>query len=118
MKRSLTKNEILRGKGSFKEVFSSAYVKTDGLKLFYKRTEPDLRMFAVSLTRKYGNAVERNRAKRQVREIYRKIKHRISKGYKLIFVLYPDDYSYLDREKQIMFALRKAGLLNSDTVYI
>ena len=64
----------------------------------------------VTLVRKYGNAVERNRAKRVVREAYRHLKPSLETGYDLIVVLYPHEDSYRNRAKQLSRLCEKAGL--------
>ncbi len=40
----------------------------------------------ISVGRKFGNAVRRNRAKRRVREFFRRNKHKIPRGYDFIFL--------------------------------
>jgi hypothetical protein len=42
-----------------------------------------------TLARKYGNAVERNRAKRLGREAYRHLRPRLRGGYDLVLLVYP-----------------------------
>lgn len=64
----------------------------------------------VTLVRKYGSAVERNRAKRVVREAYRHLKPSLETGYDLIVVLYPHEDSYHNRVKQLSRLCEKAGL--------
>jgi ribonuclease P protein component len=42
-----------------------------------------------TLARKYGNAVERNRAKRLGREAYRHLRPRLRGGFDLVLLVYP-----------------------------
>jgi ribonuclease P protein component len=44
----------------------------------------------ITFARKYGNAVERNRARRVHREAYRLMKGRLAAGYDLVLLMYPE----------------------------
>jgi ribonuclease P protein component len=68
----------------------------------------------VTLVRKYGNAVERNRAKRVVREAYRHLKGSLRQGYDMVVVLYPQEDTYHRRAHQLATLLEKAGLLRDE----
>jgi ribonuclease P protein component len=111
MRKSLTKLERLKSQSDLKKVFaSSKRASCGGAKLFYLPNPDNKRRFAVSLIRKFGNSVVRNRAKRQFREIYRLNKHRIADGWDLVFVLYPGNYEYKEREQQFASLIQRAGL--------
>jgi ribonuclease P protein component len=66
-----------------------------------------------TFSRGFGNAVERNRAKRLGREAYRNLKPRIRRGYDLILLAYPEDPApvFAGRMKQLEYLLTRAGLL-------
>jgi ribonuclease P protein component len=63
--------------------------------------------FAVLVRKKTGSAVERNKIKRWVREIYRRGKNRIHKQYRIIVVVTKAycslDYSVLEKDIQTFF---------------
>jgi ribonuclease P protein component len=73
--------------------------------------------------RGFGNAVERNRARRLGREAYRLLRPRLAGGYDLILLVYPEtpgtDNTAAARKKsgfavrsgQMRFLFTKAGLL-------
>jgi ribonuclease P protein component len=65
--------------------------------------------FAITTVRKYGNAVERNYARRVLKEIYRNAKHDLPPGLDIIIVLFPGDFGFHDREKQFAKLIRRAG---------
>ena len=83
MRKSLTKVKI-------KQIFrEAAAIKDSGFKLLYKKNSTDLSRMAVTTPRNYGNAVERNRTKRIIREVFRRIKEQLKEGgYNLLFVVY------------------------------
>lgn len=116
MKRSLSKAEKLKKSEDFRRVFGSALKQScSGAKLAIlpnslDKLGPNVRL-GVTLSKKFGNAVERNRAKRQVREIFRLQKHRLRPGLDLVFLVYPGEYSYHDRERQFLQLAAKAGIL-------
>ncbi len=57
------------------------------LVLIYRRTDRDESRIGFSITKKFGNAVQRNRIKRQLREILRLQYNQLKNGYDIIFVV-------------------------------
>jgi len=112
MKKSLTKRERIKKYNDFKSIFKRAK-RTDvkGLKILFIENSLTWNRIAIITGRGYKLSVLRNKAKRQVRDIYRNLKHTIRKGYDIIFIPYNDDYSYKDRFIQIHKALLLSGIL-------
>jgi ribonuclease P protein component len=111
MKRSLSKEERLKKSEEFRRAFSSNQKHScSGAKLAVLPNSLDKSRLGVGLSKKFGNAVERNRAKRQVREIFRLHKHRLKPGFDLVFLVYPGPFGYWDRERQFLQLIERAGI--------
>lgn len=79
---------------------------------FPRRNEEPFRM-GVSISKKIGNAVVRNRLKRQLKEIVRLRKDEIADGYDFIIIVRKGALSldYHAMEKSVFHVLRRASLL-------
>ncbi|WP_147644950.1 ribonuclease P protein component [Treponema pectinovorum] len=84
-----------------------------GAKLFYLPNNKEFNRICFSLPHGFGNAVQRNRAKRFGRESFRNLKSHLNIGYDMIFLLYPlsENNSFLSRCEQFQILCKKAGLL-------
>ncbi|MEI8095192.1 MAG: ribonuclease P protein component [Spirochaetales bacterium] len=103
MRRSLTKQERLKKKEEFQRVYKSPIqFSCMGAKLALASNSLDKSRLGVGLSKKFGNSVERNRAKRQVREIFRLHKQTIQPGFDLVFLVFPGKFSYADRQRQFL----------------
>ena len=111
MRKSLSRTERLRSKADFARVFEEPDVKSAGrgAKLVAKRNGLEFNRFAVTFVRKFGKAVQRNYARRVLKEIYRCRKQDFPIGYDIVVVLYAGDFSYQDREHQFMKLIRRAN---------
>ena len=83
----MLKKDILRNK----EDFSSIYMRGKSvgeryIVLFYKKNNLGYKRIAFLASKKVGNSVQRNRARRLMKENYRFLKDSITDGYDLIFI--------------------------------
>ncbi|MDC7226124.1 MAG: ribonuclease P protein component [Spirochaetales bacterium] len=114
MRRSLTKSERLGKLSDIKRTFASGKrFSAPGAKLVFKTNELEYSRFMVTLVRNYGNSIQRNRAKRIGKEVFRLNKHRIKPGFDIVMVFFPNEDNYLPRETQMLKLLKKAGLYSS-----
>jgi ribonuclease P protein component len=126
MRKSLTRRERLRGAAALKKVFTvPRKITCSGAGLFAAENGLEYNRVVVSTVRGYGGSVERNRARRIGKEVYRCIKSSIKPGFDLAFILFPSgksglsatrrrisgDFSYGERSAQFSFLLKKAGIL-------
>jgi ribonuclease P protein component len=79
--------------------------------LFRLKNELERNRIAFAFARKFGNAVERNRARRVGREAYRLLKNRLESGYDLVLLAYPGRDFLADRLDQLKTLFSRAGLL-------
>ena len=87
MSQSLKKREILSKRIDFRNIFTHGSVITNPyLKIHFLSNNLNLNRIAVVVSKKRGNAVERNRIKRKIREFYRLNKDKFLKFYDIIFI--------------------------------
>jgi ribonuclease P protein component len=83
--RGLARAERIRRRPEFERVYNEGgRVSGRFMTVFLLATERPGPRFGVAATRKMGNAVERNRAKRLAREIFRR--HKLTAGYDIVIV--------------------------------
>lgn len=112
MRRSLSRTERLKRKSDFARVFSSPDHRSvcRGARLIARRSSLPFSRFAPTLVRNFGNSVERNHARRVLKEIYRNSKMDLPQGYDIVIVLYPGAFSFAERENQFSQLIRRARL--------
>lgn len=99
----------------FRKLFKNGKkISVSGAKLYFLPNGLDFNRVGFPLPRGFGNAVERNRAKRLSRETYRKLKARLNNGYDMLFLVYPNavNDSFLSRCVQFQTLISKAGLFS------
>jgi ribonuclease P protein component len=115
MKRSLTKSERLRKQPEIKSLFvSGRNWSCKGLKLWVMPNEGSATRVLFSPSRQFSNAVKRNETKRYGREIYRHIKYQIKQGYDIGFVFFPGEFTFQERQEQMVSLLRKSRVFAND----
>lgn len=112
--RRFTFDERIKRASEFKNLFKNGKrVSVVGAKLFYLPNNLKFNRIGFPLPRSFGNAVERNRAKRFSREIFRNLKSYLNTGYDMLFLVYPpaEKDSFHSRCDQFQTLCKKAGLL-------
>jgi ribonuclease P protein component len=107
------RKEHLKGRKEIREVFGKGKQFTcRGAKLFLLKNDLPYNRICFTLSRGFGNAVVRNRAKRLGRETFRLMKNRFDRGYDLILLVYTETEMALSgRMEQVESLFSKAGLL-------
>ncbi|MDR2258386.1 MAG: ribonuclease P protein component [Treponema sp.] len=84
------RKERLKGRDEIRAVFNRGKsVGCGGAKLFVLKNSLADNRICFALPRKFGNAAERNRARRLGREAYRHIRPRLKGGYDMVLLVYP-----------------------------
>ena len=80
-----------------------------------RKDNNEIRRMGLVTSRKVGNAVLRNSAKRKLREIFRTNKHRLTPGLDIVFILKPQISSigYSKLKSVILGCLESAGFYNN-----
>jgi ribonuclease P protein component len=111
MRRSLTKSERLRRRGEIKALFADGKSVSGGaVKLVIRPNGGESNRFFVTLRKKFGTAVERNRARRLVKEVYRLQKQSLKSGYDIGCVVYQKGLKYDEIEKCLVSLFQRANL--------
>ena len=80
------KNERIRKNTEFVATMKGKRLSIDGLSLFYRKTDGTNFRVGLSVGKKLGNAVTRNRLRRQLRSCITKVLGEHASGYDLVFV--------------------------------
>lgn len=85
----------------------------DGAKLFVLPNKLPYNRFICTFKRHYGSAVQRNKARRLSKEVYRQMKSLLKPGQDLLLLLFPGYDSFLLRSKQLENLFKKADMLST-----
>lgn len=103
--------ERLKKRREIRNVFSKGKgVTCSGAKLFVLHNDLAHNRIAFTFSRKFGTAVERNRARRLGREAYRHISYALKTGYDVVLLVYPGKDTLMARSEQVKQLFSKAGL--------
>ncbi len=116
MRKSLTKREIVKKKPEIDKIFiSGSTYQCPGIKLRLAKNQLGLNRIIVIPVRHYGNAVERNRIRRQIKEIWRREKNEFISGFDFAFVVYPRKaVSHEQQKEQLTRLFKEAHLYLQD----
>lgn len=108
----IKKNFRLKSPKDFRQAYQKGKSIVNAyLVLYYKKNFKDSYRIGISVSKKVGKAVVRNRVKRRLREICRLNEKIFPKGFDLIFVarVRIKDASYQTMEKSLLDLVRKLG---------
>ena len=110
----MKKQYILKKRSAYKYVYKKGERSTcKSLLLLSAKSREGLKI-GLSVTKKIGNAVQRNRVKRLLREAILPIQSKIDSNYMYVLVAYPSivENSYQEICEMVKNAFEKQGKLN------
>ena len=110
----MLKNNVLRKEADFDNVYKRGRSVGDKyVVVFYIKNHRDINRTCFLASKKVGNSVRRNRARRLMRESYRLMKDRLPIGYDIIIIARNTitGRTFFEVDKSIKRAFSKAGLL-------
>lgn len=112
----MLKKDILRRKSDFSAMYKKG--KSAGTRyivIFCRKNKLSYNRIAFLASKKVGNSVTRNRARRLMRESYRQMKDTLAEGYDIIFIARNTivDSKCADVKKSMEAASRKTGILKN-----
>ena len=111
----MQREEVLRDQRNFVSVYNKGNSKGSKLVVvLYKKNRLSMNRVAFVASKKVGNSVRRNRARRLMREAYRNISSKLVSGYDIIFVARNgiEKFKMKDVQRSMYNALERASLLN------
>ncbi len=109
----MLKKEVLRKQKDFSSIYKSGRSVPDRyVVLFYKKNDLSYNRTAFLASKKVGNSVQRNRAKRLMKECYRLNSEKFSEGFDLIFIARNsiNGRNYRDVERSVLNAARRGKI--------
>jgi ribonuclease P protein component len=110
----MLKNNVLRKDADFDNVYKRGRsVGERYVVVFYIKNHRDINRTCFLASKKVGNSVRRNRARRLMRESYRLMKDRLPAGYDMIIIARNTitGRKFFEVDKSIRNAFKRAGLL-------
>ena len=98
----------------FKRLYSRGKSIAAGyLVLYYQKNKLDKNVLGITVTKKFGKAVERNRIRRLIRECYRLREDEMNIGYNMVLVArnraIDADFHKIGRD--LSYLLKKSGII-------
>ena len=110
----MKKEERIRKNSHYRYIYNRGRSYSNEYLVLYKfPNRKKINRLGISVSKKVGNSVMRNRIKRLIRESFRKNKNDFKTGYDLIFVARKKsaEADYIIIENSIRFLLNKGGLV-------
>lgn len=100
----------------FRRLYASPAQANSCLVLYARRNRTDTNRIGITVGKKLGHAVVRNRARRRIREVYRLNENRFRPGWDIVVVARSRSVSasFADLTDAFLSLAQKAGILQED----
>jgi ribonuclease P protein component len=115
----LESQERIKKSSNFRYVYSRGKSVSDrNLVLYIAKNGKSINKVGLSVSKKIGKSVTRNRIRRLIKEAYRLNKNSFKKGYDLVFIarISSAKASFFDIEKSIKYLMSRSGLFKEGEV--
>lgn len=109
----MKKIEIIKKSNDFTKIINkNNKIKNKYYSIFYQKSKETL--FGISIPKKTGNAVTRNKIKRQIKNIIDNNKFNIQKNYNYVIIVKKEilTLTYSEKEKELIYLFKKIGEKN------
>ena len=106
----MKKKEIIKKSNDYTKIINkNNKIKNKYYSIFYIKSNSTL--FGISIPKKTGNAVIRNKIKRQIKNIIDNNKLNIQKNYNYVIIIRREilELSYIEKEKELIALFNKIG---------
>ncbi len=111
----MLKKEVLRKKDDFNAVYKAGKSVPDRyIVLFYKKNDLPYSRTAFLASKKVGNSVKRNRARRLMKESYRHFKDTVPMGYDIVIIARNtiSGRSFKEVDQSLRNAFKRTGIIS------
>lgn len=107
----------IRKNYEFRRVYSDGkYYVEKYLVMYLIKNNSDVNRVGFSVSKKVGNSVVRNRLRRYMKEVYRKISSRLRLGYDIVFTgrIGSSEAGFKEIEKNMLLVMKRARLIKRE----
>ena len=107
----MKKIEIIKSSDEYTEIINTGKSEKSKYYSIYYRNNNKSNRYGITIPKKLGIAVLRNKSKRRVKNIIDKNKNTIQKGYDYVIIVKKGilELTYLEMEKELLNLIRKIG---------
>ena len=119
----MKKTIMIKRKYEFKKLFSKGkFFYGDFVNMYLLSNNKKYNKLAVTVTKRQGKAVDRNRFKRLIKENYRTIEQYLKSGYNILFIINKEktentrQISFYDIRQDMLKLFKNSGILNEENI--